>query len=233
MAPEWKKGTLMLTVHHLENSRSQRILWLLEEIGVSYEIKHYERDKQTSLAPKELLDIHPLGKSPVITDDGLVVAESGAIVEYLIETYGEGKLLPVGDAQDRLDYRYWLHHAEGTAAAQLVMKLIFTRIKEQKLPPIVKQVAHMIANKVLESYVDPNVQRNMKHWEEALSETGWFAGDELSGADIMMSFPLEAAAVRAGLGRTYPNISDFLDRIHALPAYQRALAKGGTYDFVQ
>ncbi|WP_306253387.1 glutathione S-transferase family protein [Parvularcula sp. IMCC14364] len=223
----------MIVVHHLENSRSQRIIWLLEELGTAYEIRHYERDKETSLAPKELLDVHPLGKSPIITDGDLVVAESGAIVEYLIEKYGDGRLQPVGGAQDRLNYRYWLHHAEGTAAAQLVLKLIFTRVKEQKLPIVVKQIAHKIADKVLESYVDPNVQRSMVHWESALSETGWFAGEEMSGADIMMSFPLEAASARAGLGRSFPNISEFLDRIHALPNYQKALAKGGKYDFVQ
>ncbi len=219
----------MITVHHLENSRSQRILWLLEELGVDYELKIYKRDAETSLAPKALEAIHPLGKSPVVTDGELVIAESGAIVEYLINKYGEGRFKPAGDEQAQLDYNYWLHHAEGTAAAQLVMKLLFTRIKEQKLPIIVKQIANKIADTVLSSYINPNVDRAVKHWEHALGKTGWFAGSEMTGADFMMSFPLEGASARAGLGDEYPNIKAFLKRIHALPAYQRGIKKGGEY----
>ena len=219
----------MITVHHLQNSRSQRILWLLEELGLDYDIHHYARDPETSLAPKELFDIHPLGKSPVITDGDLVVAESGAIVEYLIETYGAGRLKPAGTGQVQLDYRYWLHHAEGSAMPPLVMKLFFTRIKERKMPFGVKQIAGTIADKVLDGYINPNVAREMAHWEEALADTGWFAGAEITGADIMMSFPVEGAAARAGLSDEFPNLQAFLTRIHRRPAYTRALERGGPY----
>ncbi len=219
----------MIIVHHLENSRSQRILWLLEELGLQYNVQHYQRDKETSLAPESLKKVHPLGKSPVITDDGLVVAESGAIVEYLINTYGEGRLSPSNDRQEQLDYRYWLHHAEGSAMPPLVMKLIFNRIKEQKLPIIVKQIAHKIADAVLDGFVNPNVEREMKHWEESLEKTGWFAGANMTGADILMSFPLEGAAARMDLGQDYPNITSFLKRIHGLETYKKALERGGEY----
>ena len=219
----------MIVIHHLENSRSQRILWLLEELGVEYDVKRYERDKVTSLAPKELVAVHPLGKSPVITDGDLVVAESGAITEYLIDTYGDGKLKPVGDRQTELDYRYWIHHAEGSAMPPLVMKLFFTRIKERKMPFFAKGIARKIADTVLDSYIDPNVAREMAHWEQSLAATGWFAGAQMSGADIMMSFPIEGAATRAGLGPEFPNLKEFLKRIHALPGYGRAIERGGEY----
>lgn len=221
----------MIILHHLENSRSQRIIWLLEELGVDYEIKRYERDKQTSLAPKELLDVHPLGKSPVITDDGLTVAESGAIVEYLIDKYGQGRFKPAEGDQAWLDYRYWMHHAEGSAMPPLVMKLVFTRIKEQKLPIIIKQIAHKIVDTVLESFVDPNVSREMAHWEASLAATGWFAGPDMTGADFMMIFPAEAALTRADAS-ALPNLKTFVDRVHALPTYQRALERGGPYDII-
>jgi glutathione S-transferase len=220
----------MITVHHLENSRSQRILWLLEELGLDYDVKRYERDKVTSLAPKELTDVHPLGKSPIITDGDLVIAESGAIAEYLIDTYGEGQLKPSGgDKQTALDYRYWMHHAEGSAMPPLVMKLFFTRIKERKMPFFVKPIANKIADTVLDGYINPNVMREMKHWEATLAETGWFAGAEMTGADIMMSFPVEGAAARSGLGSDFPNLKSFLKRIHDLPTYRRALERGGPY----
>ena len=223
----------MIIVHHLNNSRSQRILWLLEELGLPYEIKRYERDAKTMLAPPELLKVHPLGKSPVITDGAITVAESGAIVEYLLDTYGEASgLRPAkgGDAYRR--YTYWLHFAEGSAMPPLLMKLIFMRIKTTPMPFFAKPIAKGIANKVLSSFVDPNLERQTAFMEAELGKSAWFVDDQLSAADIQMSFPIEAAKQRAGLspGKT-PKLLDWLARAHARPAYQRALQRGGKYDF--
>ena len=223
----------MIVVHHLNNSRSQRILWLLEELGVPYEIKRYERNAQTMLAPPELLKIHPLGKSPVITDDGLVVAESGAIVEYLVDTYGQKSgPRPAPGTPERLRYNYWLHFAEGSAMSPLLLKLIFTRVKTAPMPFFVKPVARSIADKVLGMMVDPNLERQTAFIEAELAKTPWFAGAGFSAADIQMSFPLEAASHRAGVSeQATPRSFDWLERIHARPAYQRALARGGKYDY--
>ena len=223
----------MIVVHHLNNSRSQRILWLLEELGLSYEIKRYERNPQTMLAPPELLKVHPLGKSPVITDDGLVVAESGAIVEYLVDTYGQqAALRPAAGTPERLRYNYWLHFAEGSAMPPLLLKLIFTRIKSAPMPFFVKPVARGIANKVLGMMVDPNLERQTAFIESTLAKSAWFTGADFSAADIQMSFPLEAASSRAGVSEhATPHSFDWLQRIHARPAYQRALARGGKYDY--
>ncbi len=223
----------MITVHHLNNSRSQRILWLLEELGVPYEIKRYERDAKTMLAPPELLKVHPLGKSPVITDGDITVAESGAIVEYLLDTYGESAGLrpPRGTADDRR-FTYWLHFAEGSAMPPLLMKLIFLRIKSTPMPFFVKPIARGIADKVLTSFVDPNLERQTAFMEAELAKSAWFAGEQLTAADIQMSFPIEAAKQRAGLtAAKTPRLLDWLARAHARPAYQRALARGGKYDF--
>ena len=230
----------MITVHHLNNSRSQRVLWLLEELGVSYEIKKYQRDAVTMLAPAELMRIHPLGKSPVITDSAgetlgdelITVAESGAIVEYLVERYGHGKLIPLPHSAQRRRYSYWLHFAEGTAMPPLLMKLIFDRIKSTKMPFFAKPIAKAIANNVLASFVGPNLERQLDFMEGELSQHEWFAGDEFTAADIQMSFPLEAAAQRAGLNASRPKLMEFLKNIHARPAYQKALERGGPYSFV-
>ena len=216
----------MITVHHLENSRSQRILWLLEELGVPYEIKPYKRDPKTSLAPPELLQVHPLGKSPVITDGGLTIAESGAIIEYLVERYGKGALVPPQGSPQRLRYTYWLHFAEGTAMPPLVMKLVFNRIEHGPMPFFARPIARGIAQKVKRGFIDPNLERIVSHMEAELGRGEWFAGGEFTAADIQMSFPAEAAAARAGAS-TMPNIKRFLERIHARPAYKRALEKGG------
>jgi glutathione S-transferase len=216
----------VITVHHLENSRSQRILWLLEELGVPYEIKPYKRDPKTSLAPPELLQVHPLGKSPVITDGGLTIAESGAIIEYLVERYGKGALVPPAGSPERLRYTYWLHFAEGTAMPPLVMKLVFNRIEHGPMPFFARPIARGIAQKVKRGFIDPNLERIVNHMEAELGRGEWFAGSEFTAADIQMSFPVEAAAARAGAS-TMPNIKRFLERIHARPAYQRALEKGG------
>jgi glutathione S-transferase len=227
----------MIVVHHLENSRSQRVLWLLEELGLPYEVRRYERDPKTMLAPEALAQVHPLGKSPVITDGADVVAESGAIVEYLVERYGQGRdqrsdqgsLVPPAGSLERLRYTYWLHFAEGTAMPPLVMKLVFDRIATSPMPFFARPIARAIASKVLESFVMPNIQRQLAFMETTLQASEWFAGDAFSAADIQMSFPLEAAAARGGLDERYPRLQAFLARIHARPAYQRALERGGPY----
>ncbi|MEP7295434.1 MAG: glutathione S-transferase [Burkholderiales bacterium] len=221
----------MITVHHLNNSRSQRVLWLLEELGLPYEIKKYERNAQTMLAPPELREVHPLGKSPVITDDGVVVAESGAIIEYLLERYGNGRLEPAAGTPERLRFRYWMHFAEGTAMSPLLMKLVFERIKVTPMPFFAKPIARGIANKVLAAMVDPNLKRQLDFMEAELGKSEWFAGSEFSAADIQMSFPVEASAQRAGLDASRPKLMAFLKRIHARPAYKRALERGGPYSF--
>ena len=219
----------MITLHHLNNSRSQRILWLLEELKTPYEIKFYERDKITILAPKELKKIHALGKSPVITDGDVTVAESGAIIEYLVQTYGNDLYPQHGSAQHR-DYTYWMHYAEGSLMPQMLIKLIFDKVKNSPMPFFVKPIARMIANKVLDSYAGPNIKTNLTFIENHLSQQEWFCGDKLTGADIQMSFPLEAMIAREG-GDQYPNIAAFVRKFQARPAYQKALEAGGEYDY--
>ena len=221
----------MITVHHLNNSRSQRVLWLLEELGLPYEIRKYERDPKTMLAPTALRQVHPLGKSPVITDDGVTVAESGAIVEYLIERYGNGRLAPAIGTPERLRWRYWLHFAEGSAMPPLLLKLIFDRIPQSPMPFFARPIARAISAKVLSTMVEPNLKRQLDFMEGELGRSQWFAGDEFSAADIQMSFPVEAAAMRAGLDAGRPKLMAFLKRIHARPAYKQALERGGPYSF--
>ena len=222
----------MITVHHLNNSRSQRILWLLEELGLPYEIKRYQRDAKTMLAPPELLKVHPLGKSPVITDGDITVAESGAIVEYLIAPYGDrADLRPAKGTPEYRAYTYWLHFAEGSAMPPLLMKLVFNRIKTTPMPFFAKPIAKGIANKVLSSFVDPNLERQMAFMEADLAQGPWFVGANFSAADIQMSFPIEAANARGALDANTPRLKDWLVRAHARPAYQRALERGGKYDY--
>ncbi len=222
----------MIVVHHLNNSRSQRVLWLLEELGLPYEVVHYQRDAKTHLAPPELLAVHPLGKSPVITDGDNTVAETGAIVEYLLERHGDGRLLPQPGTPEALRYRYWLHFAEGSAMPPLLLTLIFDEVVKAPMPFFVKPIARAIANKVLDAVARPNLARQLDFMEAELGRSQWFGGAALSGADIMMSFPLEAAAQRAGLDASRPRLMAFLKRIHTRPAYQAALARGGPYAFV-
>jgi glutathione S-transferase len=221
----------MITVHHLNNSRSQRVLWLLEELGLPYEIRKYERDAQTMLAPPELARVHPLGKSPVITDDAVTVAESGAIIEYLVERYGNGRLAPAIGTPERLRWRYWLHFAEGSAMPPLLLKLIFEKIPQSPMPFFVKPIARGISAQVLARMVEPNLKRQLDFMEAELGHSEWFAGSDFSAADIQMSFPVEAAAQRAGLDASRPKLMAFLKRIHARPAYRRALERGGPYSF--
>lgn len=219
----------MLVVHHLNNSRSQRILWLLEELEVPYEVVRYQRDAKTMLAPPSLLAIHPLGKSPVITDDEITVAESGAIVEYLVDRYGKGRLIPPSGSPERLRYSYWLHYAEGSLMPPLLLKLVFDRVATSPVPWPISAVARRISGTVQNSFVVPNLKRHLDYLEGELALHPWFAGQEFTAADVQMSFPLEAAVSRAGLNATRPRLMSFLDRIHARGAYQRALERGGPF----
>lgn len=223
----------MITVHHLENSRSQRILWLLEELGSDYEIKRYGRDKQTGLAPPELLDVHPLGKAPVITDGDKTIAESGAIIEYLMYEYDDGRLRPEEGTDERLAYNYWLHYAEGSFAPLMILSLVLSRIEEAPMPFFLRPVAKGIAGKVREGYLDANVTRNLAFMEATLKKSRWFCGSMFSAADVQMSFALEAAEVRTNLSDDYPHLAAFLETIRARPAYKRALDKGGHYELMR
>lgn len=209
---------MTIIVHHLENSRSQRVLWMLEELGMPYEVKRYERNKQTMLAPPELKKVHPLGKSPVIedSDDGRVIAETGAIIDYLVEK-ADGRLGPLPHRNSVLRYRQFLHYAEGSLMPPLLVLLVVNRI-----PFLGKKAAKRI---------QPMIDVHLDYVESELAQRPWFAGEEITGADIMMSFPLEAARNRAGLDGSRPHIIAWLDRIHARPAYRAALAKGGPYAY--
>lgn len=206
----------MITIHHLNDSRSMRILWLLEELGLDYEIVKYERDATTRLAPPELEKIHPLGKSPVLIDGDLLIHESGAIVEYLIDTYGKGSLAPARGTQDHIDYLEWMHYAEGSAMLPLLLRLYTGRLGEAAEP--------------LNPRIDSETRNHFSYMNEQMKGRDYFAGDALSGADIMMSFPLEAAKARGGLA-AFPELVKFVDRIQARPAYLVALHKGGAYSF--
>ncbi|WP_394790425.1 glutathione S-transferase [Rhodoferax sp.] len=219
----------MITVHHLNNSRSQRVLWLLEELGLDYQIEKYQRDAQTMLAPASLRKVHPLGKSPVVTEGGMVLAESGAIVETIIEQHGQGRLAPAMGTPERLRFRYWMHYAEGSAMPPLLLKLVFDKIERTPMPFFVKPIAKAISGKVKQSFILPQITTHLDFMEAELGKSLWFAGDEFSGADIQMSFPIEAAAARGGLDASRPKLMAYLARIHARPAYQRALAQGGPF----
>ena len=206
----------MIIVHHLENSRSQRILWMLEELGLPYEIKRYERNKATMLAPPELRQVHPLGKSPVIADEGRVIAETGAIVEYLVEK-ADGRLGPPAHRDGLLRYRHFIHYAEGSLMPPLLLKLVLGRI-----PFLGKRAIKRI---------QPMIDVHLDYVEAELSKRPWFAGDQMTAADIMMSFPLEAARSRAGLDESRPATIAWLSKVHARPAYQAGLQKGGPYAY--
>ncbi|MFN3519166.1 glutathione S-transferase [Sphingomonas sp. ABOLG] len=209
----------MIIVHHLENSRSQRVLWMLEELGLPYEIQRYERDRKTMLAPPELKRVHPLGKSPVIVDtrdDHRVIAETGAIVEYLVDK-ADGRLGAPATRGGALDYRFWLHYAEGSLMPPLLVKLVLTRVP--------------LFGKVAQKRIQPMIDTHLDHVEAHLASRPWFAGDTMTAADIMMSFPLEAARSRGGLDQSRPATIAWLDKVHARPAYQTALAKGGPYAY--
>ncbi|KAF3890227.1 MULTISPECIES: glutathione S-transferase family protein [Nostocales] len=208
----------MIVVHHLNNSRSQRVLWLLEELDIEYEIKYYERDEKTMLAPELLRQVHPLGKSPVITDGDLTLAESGAIIEYLVERYGNGRLVPPPNTTERLRYTYWLHYAEGSAMPPLLLNLILNRFG-------------LGDSQAMSTFVAPQIKLHFDYIEGELRKSTWFVGSYLTAADIQMSFPLELLAMLPQEVLSRPSIGEFLERIHTRKAYLRALERGGTYDF--
>ena len=222
----------VLTVHHLENSRSQRILWLLEELGVDYDIRRYKRNPETSLAPPELVKVHPLGKSPVVTDGDVTIAESGAIIEYLVERFDDDRLLPAAGTSERRACTYWLHYAEGSFMPLMILALILRRIETAKMPFFARPIARGIVGKVRGGFLDPNIDRHMAFMEQTLAESAWFCGDQMTAADVQMSFALEAAEARTDLQAGYPALAGFLDQIRARPAYQRALARGGPYQLM-
>ncbi|ANC88144.1 glutathione S-transferase family protein [Sphingomonas sp. NIC1] len=208
----------MIIVHHLENSRSQRVLWMLEELGLPYQVKRYERNKTTMLAPPELKQVHPLGKSPVIedTDGGHVIAETGAIVEYLVEK-ADGRLGAPAHRDSALRYRFWLHYAEGSLMPPLLLKLVLSKVPLMGKPAMKR--------------IQPMIDVHLDYVESELNQRPWFAGDAMTAADIMMSFPLEAARSRAGLDTARPATIAWLEKVHARPAYQAALAQGGPYAY--
>lgn len=223
----------MLTLHHLETSRSQRILWLLEELGLPYDLRRYQRDPLTRLAPPELKHFHPLGKSPVITDGELVVAESGAILEYLAECYGAqapaelAHLEPARGTPAHRQCRFWMHYAEGSLMNWLVMQLVFDSIPRQPMPFFVRPIARTLCATVQRKLIAPNVQTALAFMEAHLAQHRWFAGEHLSMADFQMSFAVEAALARGAAASAWPHLQAYLQRIQARPAYQRALEKGG------
>ena len=209
----------MLVVHHLNNSRSQRILWLLEELELDYEIKHYERDPNTMLAPAALKEVHPLGKSPVITDEGQTLAESGAIIDYLVERYGKGRLTPPPGTPEKLRYNYWLHYSEGSVMPLFVMKLVLDNFG-------------LGDSSASSQFVAPQIKLHVDYLESELAKNPWFVGEEFTAADVQMSFPVEAIAAQTGIEANYPKLKDFLQRIHTRPAYGRALERGGKYELL-
>jgi glutathione S-transferase len=223
----------MIVVHHLNNSRSQRLLWLLEELGLPYEIVHYKRDPKTMLAPESLRAIHPLGKAPVLTDGELMLAESGAIADYLLERYGEGRLKPLPGTPESLRYRYFMHYAEGSAMPLVVMKLVFARLESAPVPFFAKPVARMLARGAQKAFIDPQLKTHLDFLEDEIGKTGWFAGSEFTAADIQMSFPLEASTSRGTLDPSRPGLNAFLERIRERPAYRAAVERSGDYDLAR
>ena len=212
----------MLTLHHLNDSRSQRILWLLEELGTPYEMKRYQRNAQTRLAPPELEAVHPLGKSPVISDGDIRIAESGAIVDYIIRHYGQGNgkpaLMPAVGSADYEAYNEWLHYSEGSAMLPLMLNLYVSRLKEAGAP--------------LHPRIDGEIKNHLGYVNSSLEGREFFVGNALTGADIQMSFVAEMANIFDKLG-PYPNLSAWLSRMHARPAFRRSIEKGGAYRYAK
>ncbi|HEY4926589.1 MAG TPA: glutathione S-transferase [Roseiarcus sp.] len=221
----------MLIVHHLNNSRSQRVLWLLEELGLPYEIKHYQRNAKTMLAPPELRAVHPLGKSPVVTEGDVTIAETGAIVEYLVDKAG-GKLRPAAGTPERLRWTFWLHYAEGSLMSPLLMKLVFS-VMPSRSPVFLRGMVKNITRRAQIGFVDPQLANHFDFLEGELGKSTYFAGEEFSAADVMMSFPLETGAQRGGAFEGRPRLKAFVERIHARPAYKTAIEKGGPYVYAK
>ncbi len=220
----------MIIVHHLEHSRSQRILWMLEELGVDYEIKRYQRDPETRLAPPDLRKVHPLGKSPVISDAGRTLAESANILEYLARHYGKGRWAPAMKSDAYWDYNYWMHYAEGSLMPPLLLRLVFDMVST-KSPFFIKPLAKGISSQVGKAFINPQIRTHLDFVDAQLADREWFAGERISAADLQMCFPLEAAKARGLIGDERLNIHAFVERCHARPAYRRALEAGGPYDY--
>lgn len=221
----------MVTLHHLNNSRSQRIIWLLEELNIEYQVKRYERDAKTSLAPKELEAIHPLGKSPVITDGEKTIAESGLIIEYLIQTYGNGQFAAEQNTPQYWQDKYWLHYAEGSLMPLLVIALMFEKVRTAPMPFFIKPIARTIADKAMAAYAGPNLTKHLTYIDQHLADNQWFCGEQKTAADFQMVFPLEAALARDTNNTTYRHISRYVNQVHSLENYKTALKKGGPYDY--
>lgn len=220
----------MVILHHLEHSRSQRVLWLLEELGVDYDIRPYARDPATSLAPPELREVHPLGKSPVISDGERVLAESATIIEYLARTYGGGEWAPQPDDPTYWEYNYWMHYAEGSLMPPLLLKLVFDKVRTAS-PLLVRPVVAGIAGQVERTFIGPQISTHFAFVDAHLADHEWFAGDSITAADIQMSFPLEAAVARGTVGEHFPHVVEYVSRFQARPAYRRALEAGGDYGY--
>jgi len=222
----------MITVHYLEDSRSQRVLWMLEELGCDYEIVRYERDPKTTLAPESLTDIHPLGKSPVITDGKRTLAESATILEYLARTYGGASWAPAPDEATYWEFNYWMHYAEGSLMPPLLLKLVFSKLREPPVPFFIRPISSKIADQVDAAFTDRQIATHFGYVDAFLAENNWFAGDNITAADVQMSFPLEAAMAGGRVSRAdYPCIAVWLEKVHARAAYRRALEAGGDYSY--
>ena len=220
---------MTLTVHHLNNSRSQRVLFMLEELGVPYEMKHYRRDPRTMLAPASLRAIHPLGKSPIVTDGATTIAETGAIMEYLAATYDDGTLMPPAGTEERRRVTYYLHYAEGSLMPLMLLSLVFGRLPKQA-PFLLRPLLRKVSAGADAQFMGPQIALHLDYLEGELDGRPWFAGDRFSFADAQMSFPIEIAGARLKqLGAKRPKLQNWLDRIHARPAYARGLEKGGPY----
>ncbi len=220
----------MITVHHLDHSRSHRVLWLLEELGLEYEVRRYQRDPVTLAAPASLKLVHPLGKAPTVVEAGRSLAESGAILETLLHRHGAGRLVPPAGTPERESYTYWMHYAEGSAMPALVLRLIFTQMPKQPMPALARPVVRTLAKSVMDSFVQPQIEQHLDYMESGLAKTPWFAGADFTAADIQMSFPIEAAAADGSLDGRRPNLRAYMQRIRERPAYRRAIDKGGPYD---
>lgn len=220
----------MITLHHLEHSRSQRVIWLLETLKLDYQIKRYERDPATYLAPESLKKIHPLGKSPVITDGDQVIAESGFIIEYLVKNYGQ-QHLPALTAAENETTGYWLHYGEGSLMPYLVMTLVMDKVKEAPMPFFIRPIAKAIVGNVMSSFLSPNIKNHLNFVNQHLADKQWFAGNQISSADFLMIFPLEAALARAKNADQMTHIQRYVKQVHELAEYKTALEKGGPYNY--
>jgi glutathione S-transferase len=222
----------VIVVHHLNRSRSWRVLWLLEELGVAYQVKSYQRDPRSLRAPASLRAVHPLGRAPVISDDRYILAETGAIVEYVVERYGSGQLIPPAGSQERMRYRYWLHYAEGSAMPPLLLSFVFSQLPRAPMPFFVRPIARAISAKAKTSFIDAMLTEHLDFMEGELAKSSWFAGEEFSAADVQMSFPVEGFAARGGLDESRPKLWAWLGRIQARPAYQRVVESVGPLDML-